>query len=204
MGSRIRSKLTYANITASLALFVALGGTGYAASQLPRNSVGANQIRSSAVGASELRTSAVTSRDIRNGSVAARDMSAAARKALTGPAGPSGPKGDPGSATDYRAIVSAGTNGGTDAYNESRVTSTAPGEYRVFFNGQSGPPADVSGCTFSATLATVSLGGGSPQTPEAGRITVGYVNDGGPAAVVKTYGADGTQKPQPFHITASC
>lgn len=201
MGSRIRSKLTYANVTASLALFIALGGTGYAATQLPRDSVGAKQIRASAVSASELRTSAVTSRDIRDGSVAARDMSAAARKSLTGPAGP---KGDPGSPTDYRAIVSAGMNGGTDAYNRSRITSSAPGEYRVFFDGQSGPPADVSSCTFSATLATVSIGGGSPQQPEAGRITVGYSADGGSAALVKTYGSDGAQKPQPFHITASC
>jgi hypothetical protein len=37
---RIRSKVTYANVVATLALFVALGGSAYAATQLPKNSVG--------------------------------------------------------------------------------------------------------------------------------------------------------------------
>lgn len=45
--SRLRDRLTYANVTATLALFVALGGTGYAATQLPRNSVGKAQLRKS-------------------------------------------------------------------------------------------------------------------------------------------------------------
>lgn len=203
MGSRLRSKLTYANVTASIALFVALGGTGYAATQLPRNSVGTKQIRTNGVGASELRLSAVTSRDIRDGGIAARDMSASARKSLTGATGPSGPVGPAGSATDYRAIV---ISGGGDAYNKSKVTATSSGEYRVYFNGQSSLPADVSGCAFAATLAAVPFGnGGSIQEPEAGRITVGFVKDDvGPAALVRTYGADGASKPQPFHITASC
>ena len=42
---RLRSRLSYANVTASLALFIALGGTGYAAVTLPRNSVGSAQLR---------------------------------------------------------------------------------------------------------------------------------------------------------------
>ena len=44
--SRLRSHITYANVMATIALFIALGGTSYAVSQLPRNSVGAKQIRS--------------------------------------------------------------------------------------------------------------------------------------------------------------
>ncbi len=36
----VRSRLTYANVVASMALFVALGGVGYAAVKLPKNSVG--------------------------------------------------------------------------------------------------------------------------------------------------------------------
>src|SRR5262245_53502380 len=36
----LHSKLSYSNVVASLALFVALGGTGYAALSLPRDSVG--------------------------------------------------------------------------------------------------------------------------------------------------------------------
>jgi hypothetical protein len=43
------------NTVGYLALTIALGGTSYAAVQLPRDSVGAEQLRSGAVGRSELR-----------------------------------------------------------------------------------------------------------------------------------------------------
>jgi hypothetical protein len=56
MGS-IRRHVSYANVTATLALFVALGGTSYAALTLPRASVGAAQIRSGAVTPSKLSVS---------------------------------------------------------------------------------------------------------------------------------------------------
>jgi hypothetical protein len=39
-------RLTYANVTATLALFLVLaGGTAFAATQLPANSVGTKQIK---------------------------------------------------------------------------------------------------------------------------------------------------------------
>jgi len=41
--------LTYANAAATIALFVALGGTSYAALSLPAGSVGTRQLRSGAV-----------------------------------------------------------------------------------------------------------------------------------------------------------
>jgi len=44
-----------------IALFVALGGTSYAATQLPRNSVGTGQIRAGAVTATKIRNGAITS-----------------------------------------------------------------------------------------------------------------------------------------------
>ena len=48
MGSS-RRKLTYANVIATLALFLALGGGAYAAVTLPPNSVGAKQLKKGAV-----------------------------------------------------------------------------------------------------------------------------------------------------------
>jgi hypothetical protein len=42
--NRIVRRLTYANVTATLALFVALGGASYAALELPANSVGPRQL----------------------------------------------------------------------------------------------------------------------------------------------------------------
>jgi hypothetical protein len=66
--------LSYANVIASAALFVALGGTGVAAVTLGRDSVGAAQIRSDAVRSSE----------IRDASIRAADLSTRARTALRG------------------------------------------------------------------------------------------------------------------------
>ena len=50
---------------ACLALFVALGGAGYAALQLPKNSVGSNQIKRGAVKTLEIANNAVTGAKVR-------------------------------------------------------------------------------------------------------------------------------------------
>jgi hypothetical protein len=73
------------------ALFVALGGSSYAALSLPKNSVKARQIASNAVGAAEIKSGAVRSAEVRNGSLLAKDF-----KAGQLPAGAKGDKGDPG------------------------------------------------------------------------------------------------------------
>jgi hypothetical protein len=44
-----RPRLTYANVVATLALFVALGGASYAAVELPAGSVGSKQLRAGSV-----------------------------------------------------------------------------------------------------------------------------------------------------------
>jgi hypothetical protein len=57
---RFRPRLTYANVIASLALFVALGGSAVAAG-LAKNSVGPNQLKKGSVTAKAIRKQAVTS-----------------------------------------------------------------------------------------------------------------------------------------------
>jgi hypothetical protein len=69
---------------ALLALSVALGGTGYAAIKLPRNSVGSKQIK----------RNAVTGAKVKDFSLFANDF--AAGQIPKGPTGPPGPKGDRG------------------------------------------------------------------------------------------------------------
>jgi hypothetical protein len=54
-----RPKLNYANVIATIALFIALGGAAIAAG-LPKNSVGAKQIKRGAVNAAKLKRGAVT------------------------------------------------------------------------------------------------------------------------------------------------
>ena len=59
---------------ATLALFVALGGVGYAAGKLARDSVGPKQIRADAVRASEQAPDSVDSSNILDASVAPGDL----------------------------------------------------------------------------------------------------------------------------------
>ena len=56
---KLRGKLTYSNVIASLALFAALSGVAVAAG-LPKNSVGPNQLKKGAVTAAKIRKGAVT------------------------------------------------------------------------------------------------------------------------------------------------
>ncbi len=68
MLTRMRARLTYANLMATLAVFIALGGGVYAAS-LSKNSVKAKQIAKDAVRASEIKADAVGSSEISNGAI---------------------------------------------------------------------------------------------------------------------------------------
>ncbi len=78
----IRSKLTYANVMSTIAVFLLLGGgAAFAASKLAKNSVGTAQ----------LKNGAVTSSKVKSGSLLASNFAAGQL-----PAGPQGPKGETG------------------------------------------------------------------------------------------------------------
>jgi hypothetical protein len=66
----LRPRLTYANVTATLALFVGLGGGAYAATALPANSVGSHQLRKNAVVTAKIRNNAVTGAKVNESSLA--------------------------------------------------------------------------------------------------------------------------------------
>jgi hypothetical protein len=66
----LRCHLTYANVTATLALLLALGmGSAYAANQLAPKSVGERQLRPGAVTADKIRKNAVTAPKIKAAAV---------------------------------------------------------------------------------------------------------------------------------------
>jgi hypothetical protein len=80
-------RLSPATVIATIALMVALAGTGYAATSLPRNSVGSAQ----------LQANAVTTSKVKNGSLLKVDFAAnQIPRGLRGPAGAPGPPGAPG------------------------------------------------------------------------------------------------------------
>jgi hypothetical protein len=66
---KLRERFTYANVMATVAVFIALGGTSYAISKLPKNSVGSKQIKKNAVKAVEVAKNAVGNTEIKRDAV---------------------------------------------------------------------------------------------------------------------------------------
>src|SRR5262249_1268843 len=94
-----------AMIVACIALLFALGGTSYAISSPPPDSVGPLQLRDNAVTNAKIQNGAVTSEKIRNHSLLAIDFlpgqlprGKAGAAGATGPAGPAGAAGPTGPA----------------------------------------------------------------------------------------------------------
>ena len=83
----LRKRPSAATMIATVALFAALGGTGYAVTQLPPNSVGTAQVRDYSL----LR------RDFKTGQIPRGVQGPVGKTGATGPAGPQGLKGDTGS-----------------------------------------------------------------------------------------------------------
>ena len=93
MLSRLRSKLSYANVAASLAVFIALGGVSWAAVTLPANSVGKRQLKSNAVTGAKVVDGSLKAKDFAAGQLPQVEPGPAGP---AGPAGPGGPDGPPG------------------------------------------------------------------------------------------------------------
>jgi hypothetical protein len=151
MRKLLRHRPSPAMGVALLALFVALGGTGYAALQLPKNSVGTRQ----------LRRNAVTSAKVKNGSLHASDFKSSSLPA--GARGPQGPKGEPGQngAPATRLFATVSGDGSQKTGTATSASRVAMGLYNVSF------PADISGCTALVTA------GSNPGVAGAGAVEGG-------------------------------
>jgi hypothetical protein len=69
--SKLRSRLTYANVIASVALFIVLGGTSYA---VATGSIDSREIKNNAVRGADVRTSSLTGADVRNNRLTGADI----------------------------------------------------------------------------------------------------------------------------------
>jgi hypothetical protein len=99
--SRLRPRLTYANVVATLALFAALStGGAYAADRLD-----GRDLRTGSVTGAKIKNRSLTRSDIRSGTLGTTQLSASVRRQLAakgrgggapGPAGKTGPRGRTG------------------------------------------------------------------------------------------------------------
>jgi hypothetical protein len=173
---RLQGKLTYANVMSTLCLFLLLGGGAYAATQLPKNSVGTKQIKSQAVTLQKLSKSATQALQGSSGKVGAE--------------GPRGPKGEPGAPSlpgNGKVVSVAGSAEGTASHSSSfnKVAATSnielPKEAEVLIQGTGEelgtcPPPGSNTCGTAAALFvdgvqaskshSITLSGGASSIPQ--------------------------------------
>lgn len=133
MLGRLRSRLSYANVVASLALFVALGGTGYAAvtitgKDVKNNSLTGKDIKNSSLGGADVKNGSLLSKDFKAGQLpagapgAVGPQGAVGGKGDTGDPGTKGDRGDIGEAGTARAFAFVGSGGAVDETRSKGVS----------------------------------------------------------------------------------
>jgi hypothetical protein len=169
---------------ALIALFIALGGTSYAAVKLPRNSVGSAQLKRNAVTGAKVKHGSLLAADFKPGQLPAGQQ---------GPVGPQGPKGDAGAPGPQGATGPRGPQGDTGPQGATGPTGTVdtsqyydksasdarfvPGQhYATTAGGRGVPSGDINGpdpvwtltdlggygkltdtCSFSSQKSTLAL-----------------------------------------------
>jgi hypothetical protein len=127
VGRRIRQSLTYANVMATVAVFLALGGVSYAAFTLPAKSVGSKQ----------LKRHAVTPRKVAPATVKLfkGERGAQGATGLRGETGPQGPEGDTGPLGRIAKASNETLVGGFPFSTLRTVTITAPADGFIRLDG---------------------------------------------------------------------
>ena len=190
----MRFRPSPALIVASLALAIALGGTGYAAVVLPANSVGTKQLKNKAVNAAKVKPGSLRASSFASGQLpkgAKGDRGADGLPGAAGPSGPQGAKGDP--ATKLFAVVDGATGKPTvkSAGVDSNKTGSGSNTYAVTF------PQSVSDC---AALVTVGFTGSG----DGGQATAAVAAPGANVVNVATFDEQGGSTPKGFAIAVFC
>ena len=159
MSSRFRSSLTYANVMATVAVFLVLGGSAVAATQLSRNSVGTNQLKPRSVTTGRLSRSAINFLRSQVGPQGPRGKTGA--KGATGARGPQGVPGLSG-----YSVVAASVPASTTSPKD--VTARCPAGTRVLGGGvaANGDALDVFVTSSAASGAAWS--GSAARAPGSG------------------------------------
>lgn len=172
----MRSLLHPATVIAVIALLVALGGTSYAVTQLPKDSVGNEQLQDGAVGpmkikagaitAGKIRNESITSQKIRNGTIQRWDIGWSTWNGLLGARGPQGAMGKTGPQGPAGPQGLVGETGATGAQGPIGLTgATGP-------QGPAGPLANRAFASFYSTATQTLNNTGANVNPAAVALAV--------------------------------
>ena len=161
MVDKLRGRLTYANVMATIAVFVALGGTSVAAVSLKRNSVGSAQIKNGSVISADVKNNSLSGSDIKG--LTGKDFKGG--QLPQGPQGPAGPQGATGPAGATNVVIRTGTN---------VIADNISGGAGAQADCQPGERAVGGGSTLSAGYTDDALQGSQPFTGAAGTPNAWY------------------------------
>jgi hypothetical protein len=146
-----RLRLSPSMVVACLALSVALGGTGYAAITLPKNSVGAKQLKKNAITSPKIKDRSLLARDFKQGQI------------------PRGPKGDTG-AQGAQGIQGIQGPAGPFPDGDMPAGKTLRGNWIANMTAVAAGDATFDTISFGFRLAVAPtahlLAPGAPPTPE--------------------------------------
>jgi hypothetical protein len=199
---RLRSKLTYSNVMVTALTFVVLaGGTAYAATMLPKNSVGAKQIKKGAITPAKLSKaskSTLVGSAGPAGATGARGPRGA--QGAQGAQGPKGEKGDRGERGEAASTMWAVVNTDGALLRGKEVASVSGTSGEPYMEVEFTRP--VSNCAIVASLRMKQEGLFS-----SGQISADAFDQNGfpPTAVlVRTEDSTGTPVNLPFTVAVLC
>jgi hypothetical protein len=150
----LRSRLTYANVMATVAVFIALGGSSYAAIK-----VTGRDVKDGSLTGADIRNRSLTAADVKDGSLLARSFKPG--QLPKGDTGAQGPRGDTGPAGPI-----AGAAGGdlTGTYPAPSIAGGAVTAAKVAPNALTGGQIDES--TLARVPDAAAVGGLPPSSFE--------------------------------------
>ena len=170
---------SYSNVMATAAMFIALGGTSYAAVKI----TGA-EVRDGSLTGRDVRNSSLSGRDVRNGSLRAADIARgqipSGPRGPQGVAGPTGGKGDPGPGGRWLLISETGSieqqSGGFTVISKPGINGQPASNPNVYVD----TGATLAGKGLSASTAIQNRldrdGNGAADPAFAGDAAIGRCN----------------------------
>ncbi|HEY5143970.1 MAG TPA: hypothetical protein VII98_10755 [Solirubrobacteraceae bacterium] len=179
--------MTYANVMATTAVFIALGGVSYAAVKLPQNSVGTKQIQDKAVTKPKVDPKLLASLNGQTGPQGATGATGqTGAKGDPGPVGPTGTKGARGGLGDPGVQGDTGPAGPTGATGQTGAKGdTGPAGTGFIWRG------DWSPLAVYVTNDVVSYEGSSRIATQMVTTTPPSETPGGPWALMASKGSQG-------------